>query len=88
MAFEFDEFVVQLSEKRDEVYTAFESRKLQLVEARNRRAGALMAAAERILAGIQSRVGTLESVNDINGYFCKSMDVSQIAEFLDNFYEY
>jgi CheY-like chemotaxis protein len=25
--------------------------------------------------------------NDINGYFCKSMDVSQIAEFLDNFYE-
>lgn len=26
--------------------------------------------------------------NDINGYFCKSMDVSQIAEFLDRFYEY
>jgi two-component system sensor histidine kinase ChiS len=26
--------------------------------------------------------------NDINGYFCKSMDVSQIAGFLDNFYEY
>lgn len=25
--------------------------------------------------------------NDINGYFCKSMDVSQIAGFLDNFYE-
>ena len=26
--------------------------------------------------------------NDINGYFCKSMDVSQIGAFLDNFYEY
>jgi PleD family two-component response regulator len=26
--------------------------------------------------------------NDINGYFCKSMDVKQIAEFLNNFYEY
>ncbi len=25
--------------------------------------------------------------NDINGYFCKSMDVTQIADFLDNFYE-
>jgi PleD family two-component response regulator len=25
--------------------------------------------------------------NDINGYFCKSMDVSQIGDFLDNFYE-
>ena len=26
--------------------------------------------------------------NDINGYFCKSMDVSQIGEFLNNFFEY
>lgn len=26
--------------------------------------------------------------NDINGYFCKSMDVSQIASFIDRFYEY
>ncbi len=26
--------------------------------------------------------------NEINGYFCKSMDVSQISDFLDNFYEY
>ena len=24
---------------------------------------------------------------DINGYFCKSMDVSQIADFLDNFFD-
>ena len=24
---------------------------------------------------------------DINGYFCKSMDVTQIAEFLDNFFD-
>ena len=26
--------------------------------------------------------------NDVNGYFCKSMDITQIAEFLDNFYEF
>ena len=26
--------------------------------------------------------------NDINGYFCKSMDISQIAAFLNNFYEF
>ena len=25
---------------------------------------------------------------ELNGYFCKSMDVGQIADFLDNFYEY
>lgn len=26
--------------------------------------------------------------HDINGYYCKSMDITQIAAFLDNFYEY
>ncbi len=26
--------------------------------------------------------------NDLHGYYCKSMDVSQIAEFLNNFYEF
>jgi len=26
--------------------------------------------------------------NDINGYFCKSMDITQIPQFLDNFYEF
>ena len=46
---EFDEFVVQLAEKRDEIYNAFESRKLQLTERRNKRATSLAAAADRIL---------------------------------------
>ncbi|HUG89728.1 MAG TPA: DNA repair ATPase, partial [Planctomycetaceae bacterium] len=35
---EFDEFVVQLTEKREEVYNAFDSKKLALIEARNKRA--------------------------------------------------
>ena len=42
---EFDEFVLQLAEKRDEVYTAFENRKLHLVEQRNKRGDALGQAA-------------------------------------------
>ena len=57
-----DEFVVELSEKRDEVYSAFDGRKLQLVEARNKRAAALQSAADRILKGIETRVGNLDSV--------------------------
>ena len=34
---EFDEFMVQLAEKREEIYAAFDTKKLQLVEARNKR---------------------------------------------------
>jgi PleD family two-component response regulator len=25
--------------------------------------------------------------NDVNGYYCKSMDVAEIGDFLDNFFE-
>ncbi len=38
---DFDDFIIQLSEKRDELYNAFESKKLNLVEARNKKANTL-----------------------------------------------
>jgi hypothetical protein len=75
---EFDEFVLQLTEKREEVYNAFESRKVQLVEARNQRAAALQSAAERILKGIKSRVETLTSINDIHGYFASDLMIEKV----------
>jgi hypothetical protein len=80
---EFDEFVVQLTEKREEVYNAFETRKLQLVEARNRRAASLMNAAERILKGIKARVDAMESINDIHGYFASDLMIEKIRDLVD-----
>ena len=60
---EFDEFVVQLSEKREEIYNAFETRKLALVEARNKRAGALMSAADKDaeIAALRQQNATLQA---------------------------
>ncbi len=88
---EFDQFVIQLSEKREEVYTAFDSRKLALVEARNKRAAALMSAADRILKGISTRVGNLKEINEIHSYFAADLMidkvrdiVKQLAELDDN----
>ncbi|MFQ5731017.1 MAG: DNA repair ATPase, partial [Planctomycetaceae bacterium] len=80
---EFDEFIVQLSEKRDEVYNAFESRKLALVESRNKRAGALAAAADRILKGIKNRVERFESVNDINSYFASDLMIGKVRDLCE-----
>ncbi|MGY8671948.1 MAG: DUF7902 domain-containing protein, partial [Verrucomicrobiia bacterium] len=37
---DFDEYIVELADKRTEVYEAFEARKLSLVEARSRKANA------------------------------------------------
>lgn len=84
---EFDEFVLQLTEKREEIYNAFETRKLQLVEARNRRANSLMSAADRILKGIKSRVDSMESVNDINGYFASDLMIEKVRDIVEELKE-
>ncbi|QDU43415.1 ATPase involved in DNA repair [Symmachiella dynata] len=84
---EFDEFVLQLTEKREEIYNAFETRKLSLVEARNKRAGALANAADRILKGIKTRVESLESINDINGYFASDLMIEKVRDIVKQLQE-
>ena len=80
---EFDEFLVELSAKREEVYSAFDGKKVALVEARNRRAAALMSAADRILKGIETRVRTLESTSDIHSYFAADLMVEKVRDIVD-----
>ncbi|HMP79822.1 MAG TPA: DNA repair ATPase, partial [Pirellulaceae bacterium] len=79
---EFDEYVVQLAEKRDEVYSAFDAKKLQLVDARNRRAMSLATAAERILGSIQTRVAGLTSLDEINSYFAADLMVDKVRDIV------
>ncbi|MDG1810241.1 MAG: DNA repair ATPase [Pirellulaceae bacterium] len=79
---EFDEFVIQLADKRDEIYAAFDSKKLQLVEARNRRATSLATAADRILKGIATRIGNLKSVDEINSYFASDLMIEKVRDLI------
>lgn len=80
---EFDEFVAQLTEKREELYNAFETKKVQLVEARNRRAETLGSAADRILTGIVSRVRRIESLDAIHAYFASDLMVEKVRGIID-----
>ncbi len=84
---EFDEFIVQLAEKREEIYAAFDTRKLQLVEARNKRATALMSAADRILKGIRSRVSNFATVDEINSYFASDLMIDKVRDIVDKLNE-
>lgn len=79
---EFDEFVIQLTQRREEVYAAFESRKVALIEKRNRRAESLAAAADRILKGIDSRVGKMESTDEIAAYFASDLMVDKVRDIM------
>ncbi len=84
---DFDEFITQLTEKREEVYNAFEAKKLSLVEARNKRATALMNSADRILKGIRNRVKGFETVNEINGYFAADLMIDKTRDIVKKLIE-
>lgn len=77
---EFDQFLTQIAGKREEVYEAFESRKVSLVEARNQRATALLQSAERMLKAVLARLGRFATVADINGYFAADLLVEKVRQ--------
>ena len=79
---EFDEFIDTLTERREGVYSAFESQKVSLVEARNRRAETLGSSAERILGSIASRVDAMDSVEQIAAYFAGDLMVQKVRDLI------
>ena len=77
---EFDEFLVQLATKREELTEAFAAKKQSLMEVRQRKAQSLMEAADRILQGIVRRAAQLGTGDELNSYFAADPMVSKIRE--------
>jgi len=80
---DYDTFIVQIIEKREEVYNAFEARKNSLVEARNKKALALENAAKRILKGVSKKALSFTELNDINGYFAGDLMLNKLRDIVD-----
>jgi len=80
---DFDEYLDQLATKRDELYNAFETKKMSLQEARNRQTTRLLASAKRILSGIENRAKGFKEITDINGYFASDLMVEKVRDIAD-----
>lgn len=79
---DFEEYLIQVEEKREEIYNAFESKKTALVEASNKKAQSLYSSGERILNGIKNRAATFDNVVDINGYFASDLMVDKVRDII------
>ncbi|MGJ8696432.1 MAG: DNA repair ATPase [Verrucomicrobiaceae bacterium] len=79
---EFDEYVEELSAKREEIYEAFEGRKQSLLEKKNRRSNQLVKSAERILSGIKNRLGGFGEISEINGYFAGDLMIEKVRDVI------
>ncbi len=80
---DFDEYIEKLTAKREEVYSAFNTKKIQLEEALNKQTTRLQSSAARILNGIANRLATLKSVAEMNGYFASDRMVLKVRELVD-----
>lgn len=79
---EFDEYVEELTTKREEVYNAFEGRKQQLLEKKSKRANSLLKSADRVLNGITNRVSGFKEINEINGYFAGDLMIEKVRDII------
>ena len=78
----FDGLLLKLNEKREEVYNAFESKKVSLIESRNKRTTTLMQAAERILKGIRHKINSLRDIQEIHTYFSTDLMVDKVRDII------
>ncbi len=80
---DFEDYTVQLAERRTQLYEAFEQRKVALIEQRNRRSNALMTAAERILKVIQNRLAGFRTIGEINTYMASDLMSAKVRETIE-----
>lgn len=79
---DFEEFTDKLIQKREEIYQAFESKKVQLTESRNRRTNQLEQSAERIITSIKNRLRSFNNEKDINGYMASDIMVDKLRDII------
>jgi hypothetical protein len=77
---ELDEFLAELTSKREEVYETFAARKQALLDDRQRRIQNLIGAAERILVGLQRRGASFGDDDTLNAFFASDPMVQKVRQ--------
>jgi len=77
---DYDNFTLEIAEKREEIFASFDNRKSELTEKKNRRAVALQSTSERIIKGIVNKLKKIESEQEINAYFASDLMVNKVRD--------
>ncbi|TDF37445.1 AAA family ATPase [Alteromonadaceae bacterium M269] len=80
---EYDQFLSDIMDKREELHNAFESRKQSLLEEQQRRAQNMFSAAERIIKGITRRAATFSDTDELNTYFASDPMVLKVSDLVE-----
>jgi hypothetical protein len=81
---DFDQFLSDIMDKREEIYESFESHKQQLLDERQRKAQNITDAAGRILSSIEKRSLKFTKADELNTYFASDALVQKTREMVEN----
>ena len=77
---EYEEFLSDILDKRDEIFETFESHKQRLLDERQRRAQTLADAAGRLVTSIKRRAEKFKDEDELNTFFSSDSLVEKIRE--------
>lgn len=81
---DFEEFVPQLTEKREEIVAAFTTKKQNIIEAKSKKINSLDDAANRIFKGLENRLKSLEDLSLINEIFSSDLMIEKVRDIIEN----
>ena len=84
---DYDQFLADIMDKREEIYESFEAHKQSLMEARQRRAQTISDSADRILKSIEKRSLKLTDSDELNTYFASDTLVLKTNELIEQLRE-
>lgn len=77
---DFDEFITEIADKREEVSKAFDSKKAQLIEQINKRTTSLEQIGLRILKNIETKAGSFKSKEEIQAFFSTDLMIDKVRK--------
>lgn len=83
----FDQFLADIMDKREEIYESFEGHKQQLLDEQQRKAQSLTDAAARILSSIEKRSLKFIEADELNTYFASDALVIKARELVEQLRE-
>ncbi|MDX1340932.1 MAG: DNA repair ATPase [Reinekea sp.] len=84
---DYDQFLTDIMDKREEVYESFESHKQQLLDERQRKAQSVTDAATRMLSSIEKRSLKFTEADQLNTYFATDALVLKIRDLVESLRE-
>ncbi len=84
---DFDQFLADIMDKREEVYESFETHKQKLLDERQRKAQNVADAAGRILASIEKRSLKFTEADELNTYFASDALAMKVRELVEQLRE-